>query len=114
MSEEKKVAARDTVGLVLMGSEEADVAVEILQEERPDLRITKTNCYYMIEGEGKIEIDVNQVGERLGRALDVPSFLVVMSSYYGRAQVEGQKFGVYAELLQLEENPTEGRPAGRS
>ena len=25
MTEEKKVAARDTVGLVLMGSEEADV-----------------------------------------------------------------------------------------
>jgi hypothetical protein len=104
MSEENKIAARNTVGLVLMGSEEADVAVELLQEERPDLKITKTNCYYMIEGENKIEIDVNEVGERLGRALDVPSFLVIMSSYYGRAQVDEQKFGVYAEMLQLEEH----------
>ena len=103
MTEEKKVAARDTVGMVLMGSEEADVAVEILREERPDLRINKTNCYYMIEGEGKIEIDVTAVGERLGRALDVPSFLVVMSSYYGRAQVNEHTFGVYSEMLQLEE-----------
>jgi hypothetical protein len=102
-TEEKKIAARNTVGLVLMGSEEADVAVEMLREERPDLRITKTNCYYMIEGEEKIEINVTEVGERLGRALDVPSFLVVMSSYYGRAQVDEQKFGVYAEMLQLEE-----------
>ncbi len=103
MTEEKKIEARNTVGMVLMGSEEAAVAVEMLQEERPDLRITKTNCYYMIEGEGKIEIDVNEVGERLGRALDVPSFLVIMSSYYGRAQVDEHKFGVYAEMLQLEE-----------
>jgi alkene monooxygenase coupling protein len=103
MTEEKKVAARETVGIVLMGSEEADVAVEMLREERPDLRITKTNCYYMIEGEGKIEIDVNEVGERLGRSLDVPSFLVVMSSYYGRAQVNEHTFGVYSEMLQLEE-----------
>lgn len=103
MSAEKKVAARDTVGLVLMGSEEADVAVAVLREERPDLRISKTNCYYMIEGEGKIEVDVDEVGERLGRPLDVPSFLVIMSSYYGRAQVEENKFGVYAEMLQLEE-----------
>ena len=102
MSTEEKIAARNTVGLVLMGSEEADVAVEMLREERPDLRITKTNCHYMIEGEEKNEIDVNEVGERLGRELDVPSFLVVMSSYYGRAQVDEQKFGVYAEMLQLE------------
>jgi propane monooxygenase coupling protein len=103
MSEEKKIAARDTVGMVLMGSEEADVAVEMLREERPDLRITKTNCYWMIEGEEKIEVDVNAVGERLGRELDVPSFLVVMSSYYGRAQVSEHTFGVYAEMLQLED-----------
>ena len=103
MTEEKKIAARDTVGLVLMGSEEADVAVELLREERPDLRITKTNCYWMVEGEGKIEIDVNEVGERLGRDLDMSSFLVVMSSYYGRAQVSEHTFGVYAEMLQLEE-----------
>ena len=102
MSEEKKIAARDTVGLVLMGSEEADVTVELLRAARPDLRISKTNCYYLIEGEGKIEIDVNEVGERLGRELDVPSFLVIMSSYYGRAQVDEHKFGVYSEMLQLE------------
>jgi propane monooxygenase coupling protein len=103
MSEAKTIAARDTVGMVLMGSEEADVAVEMLREERPDLRITKTNCYWMIEGEGKIEVDVNAVGERLGRDLDVPSFLVVMTSYYGRAQVNEYTFGVYSEMLQLEE-----------
>ena len=103
MTAENKIEARNTVGIVLMGSEEADVAVKMLQEERPDLRITKTNCYYMIEGEDKIEIDVREVGERLGKDLDVPSFLVIMSSYYGRAQVDEHTFGVYAEMLQLEE-----------
>jgi hypothetical protein len=107
MTDEKKIAARNTVGVVLMGSEEADVAVEMLREERPDLRITKTNCYYMIEGEDKIEIDVREVGERLGKDLDVPSFLVIMSSYYGRAQVDEHQFGVYAEMLQLEEKSSQ-------
>src|SRR5215211_2141587 len=104
MATEQKIEARDTVGLVLMGSEEADVAVEMLREEHPNLRITKTNCYWMIEGEGKIEVDVAAVGERLGRDLDVPTFLVVMSSYYGRAQVNEHTFGVYSEMLQLEES----------
>ena len=103
MATEQKIEARDTVGLVLMGSEEADVAVEMLREEHPNLRITKTNCYWMIEGEGKIEVDVTGVGERLGRDLDVPTFLVVMSSYYGRAQVTENTFGVYAEMLQLDD-----------
>lgn len=102
MEEAKKIAARDTVGLVLMGSEEADVAVEMLREEQPNLRITKTNCYWMIEGEGKIEVDVNEVGERLGRDLDMSTFLVVMSSYYGRVQMTDHIFGVYAEMLQME------------
>jgi alkene monooxygenase coupling protein len=104
MAEENKIKARDTVGLVLMGSEEADVAVEMLREEQPNLRITKTNCYWMIEGENKIEVDVSAVGERLGRDLDMPTFLVVMTSYYGRVQVTDNMFGVYAEMLQLEES----------
>ena len=103
MAEEKKIEARETVGLVLMGSEEADVAVEMLREEQSNLRITKTNCYWMIEGEGKIEVDVSAIGERLGRDLDMPTFLVVMTSYYGRAQVTDHTFGVYSEMLQLED-----------
>ena len=104
MATEQKIEARNTVGLVLMGSEESDVTVEMLREEQPNLRITKTNCYWMIEGEDKIEVDVSAVGERLGRDLDMPTFLVVMTSYYGRAQVNETTFGVYAEMLQMEES----------
>ena len=104
MATEQKIAERDTVGLVLMGSEEADVAVEMLREEQPTLRITKTNCYWMIEGEGKIEVDVSAIGERLGRDLDMSTFLVVMTSYYGRVQVTDNMFGVYSEMLQMEES----------
>lgn len=103
MATEQKIAERNTVGLVLMGSEEADVAVEMLREEQPNLRISKTNCYWMIEGEDKIEVDVSAVGERLGRDLDMSTFLVVMTSYYGRVQVTNNMFGVYAEMLQLED-----------
>jgi hypothetical protein len=31
------------------------------------------------------------------------SFLVIMSSYYGRVNIEEERFGVYADLLDLEE-----------
>ncbi|MCS6927606.1 MAG: MmoB/DmpM family protein [Candidatus Binatia bacterium] len=102
MDEQLHYEAKDTVGMVLMGSEEAKVIVDLLHEQRPDLTITDDGCYYSIEGKGKIEIDLDEVSERLGRELDVPSFLVIMSSFYGRVHVEERRFGVYAELLDLD------------
>lgn len=69
--------------------------------------VTLDGCYYSIEGHGKIEVDMAEVSERLGRDLSVSSFLVVMSSYYGRVRIEEQRFGIYADLLDLEDS----RPA---
>lgn len=102
MSEKLRYEAQDTVGLVLMGSEEAEVVVEMLREQRPDLRITDDDCYYSIEGRGNIEVDLTEVSDRLGRDLDVASFLVIMSSYYGRIKIDAGRVGVYAELLDLD------------
>ncbi len=102
MPEKLHYEAKDTVGMVLMGSEEAEVVVEMLREQRPDLTITHNDCYYSIEGRERIEIDLAEVSDRLGRDLDVSSFLVIMSSYYGRVKIEEQCFGIYAELLDLE------------
>ncbi len=95
--------AKDTVGMVLMGSEEAEVVVQMLREQRPDLTITHDQCYYSIDGWGKIEVDLAELSERLGRDIDVSDFLVVFSSYYGRVKVEEKRFGIYAELFDLEE-----------
>ncbi len=102
MEEKLHYEAKDTVGMVLMGSEEATVVVEMLREQRPDLQITDDGCYYSIEGRGCIEINLTEVGDRLGRDLDVASFLVIMSSYYGRIKIDEGRIGVYAELLDLE------------
>lgn len=102
MSEQLHYEAKDTVGMVLMSSEEAKTIVELLREQRPDLTITDDGCYYSIEGQGKIEIDLDAVSERLGRDLELSSFLVIMSSFYGRVHTEERRFGVHAELLDLE------------
>jgi propane monooxygenase coupling protein len=109
MADTLQYQAQDTVGVVLMGSEEAEVVVEMLREQRPDLTITHNDCYYSIEGRGNIEIDLAEVGERLGRDLEMSSFLVVMSSYYGRVKIEEQRFGVCAELLDLDDIDTQPR-----
>jgi hypothetical protein len=99
---EKLYEAQDTVGMVLMGSEEAEATVEMLREKRPDLAITDDGCFYSIAGTGNIEIDLQELGERLGRELTPTDFQVVLSSFYGRVRLDEKCFGVYAELLDLE------------
>ena len=95
--------AKDTVGMVLMGSEEAEAAVQMLREQRPDLTITYDQCYYSIDGRGKIEIDLDELSDRMGREITVSDFLVIFSSFYGRVDMDEKRFGIYAELLGLEE-----------
>lgn len=95
--------AKDTVGMVLMGSEEAEAAVQMLREQRPDLTITYDECFYSIDGRGKIEIDLAELSDRMGREITVPDFLVVFSSFYGRVNMDEKRFGVYAEMLGLED-----------
>ncbi|MGH8007656.1 MAG: MmoB/DmpM family protein, partial [Candidatus Binatia bacterium] len=95
--------AKDTVGMVLMGSEEAEAAVQMLREQRPDLTITYTDCFYSIDGRGKIEIDLAELSDRMGREITVQDFLVVFSTFYGRINMDEKCFGVYADMLGLED-----------
>lgn len=58
----------------------------------------------MERGEDEViptKIELAEVSARLGRDLDVSSFLVIRSSVYGRVNFEDRRFGVYAELLAL-------------
>lgn len=100
---EKLYEAQDTVGMVLMGSEEAEVVIEMLREQRPDLTIRDDGCFYSINGTGNIEIDLKEMSERLGREVTSTAFLIILSSYYGRINIEDGRLGVYAELIGLEE-----------
>lgn len=97
-------AARETVVLVLMGGEEGRAAVEMLEASgQPGLRIRDNGVYYTIEAPGRIEIDLDELGARVGRPMDVSSFLVVMSTFVGRVEILGNTFAVCTELLDLEE-----------
>jgi hypothetical protein len=91
------------VGLCLMKSDEADAVVEYFKETSPDVRIEDHVTFYRAEAQSKIVVDLADVGERLGRPLTLPEFLVIMSTYYGRVEVEDMKFIVTAALPQLED-----------
>ena len=91
------------VGISLMGSEEGDAALAILKESaaKDSLRITDNGPYFKIEAENRIEISMEELSKRLGREIDVPSFLVVLVTYYGRMQIENNKLSIVSELIDL-------------
>ncbi len=93
---------RQTIGLVLMKSEEADATVDYVTEACPDVRVQDRNTYYLLETEGTIRIPLAEVEQYLGRPLPMSRFLVSMSSYYGRARTEDDAFVVTSEMSQLD------------
>jgi alkene monooxygenase coupling protein len=91
--------ARETIGISLIGSEEANAAVELIRDEMPDAVISDNDCYYKIERDGLLEFDMEKLSERLGRDITVHDFLVNMTSYYGRIVVNDGLVQIHAEIL---------------
>jgi propane monooxygenase coupling protein len=93
------VKERSTVGISLIGSEEAMAAVELIRDELPDAKIVDHDCYYKIEHDGLLEFDMAELSERLGRQIRVHDFLVCMASYYGRIVVQDDSVQIHSEIL---------------
>ena len=91
--------ARDTVGISLQGSEETRAALELVRAEMPDARVTDNDCYYKIERDGLLELDMAKLGDLLGRPITVHEFLVNMATYYGRIVINDGILQIHSEIL---------------
>jgi propane monooxygenase coupling protein len=94
-----KKALRRSVGISLMGGEEADAAMTYMRREFPDARITDRDCYFKIERDDVLDFDMAEISEILGRPLTTEMFLVSMSTYYGRMVRSNDKIQIFAEIL---------------
>ena len=90
---------RRTVGICLMGSAEADAAVELMREDYPDAQISFRDCYYKIERDDLLEFDMDKLSDRLGHDLTTEMFLVSMSTYYGRMVRSNDKIQIFADIV---------------
>lgn len=90
---------RTRVGISLMVSAETEAAVGLVRDEMPDAVIQFRDCYYKIERDGELEFDMVKLGDRLGRDIDTDTFLVSMSSYYGRIVVSDNNVTIYSDIL---------------
>ncbi len=92
------VRENDTVSLKLSAGEEASAVAEAVTETQPEARITDHRAYVSIDAPGALEIDVAKVSEVLGRPYDVPTFLVILSSYVGSIDIQDDRVRVTSDL----------------
>ncbi len=88
------------VGLFIIGGEEADAVMDQVRERnQPGLRIEDRGVYWAIQAPGRIDVDLEDLSERVGRDIGVPEFLVFMATYYGRVVIGEKTFSVVTEML---------------
>jgi hypothetical protein len=100
MSTEKvEIEERNHVGVKLIAGEEAEAAAAVIAEAYPDAVIERYPAYLSIEAPNQVVFDMRRIGEQLGRPYDAPTFLVIMSSYHGRINVEDDRITLSSEIV---------------
>nr|BAF34296.1 propane monooxygenase coupling protein [Mycobacterium sp. TY-6] len=97
-------AADSKVAMVLMKSEEADATIDVLKEDQPDVKIVDQGPYWYLEHPSEIRVDMARVSQEMGgKDITVGQWLVVMSTFVGRAETDDNGFRVTSEMLELNE-----------
>ena len=95
---DSKTQARDTIGVALMNSAETEAVVAWLRNHCPDATVKFRDCYFKIERDHELEFDLAAISDYLGRELDTESFLINLSSYYGRIVIAGSTIRFVADI----------------
>jgi propane monooxygenase coupling protein len=85
------------VGISLMVSSDTTAVLEYLEEAHPDARIDFRDCFYKIERDGRLTFKMDEISECAGRDIDTATFLVNMSSYYGRISAGDGRVDIVAD-----------------
>jgi hypothetical protein len=95
------------VALVLQKSEEADATIDVLEADYPNVAIVDHMTYWQIESDDEIYVDMERVGQELGRDITLSEWLVIMTTFVGRAAPGVDHFRVTSKMLELEVDPDE-------
>lgn len=86
------------VGVKLMAGEEAEAVAAVIARTDPEAEIEHYPSYISIERPHQLAFDIPLISEELGRPYDAPTFLVILSSYNGRINVEDERITISTEL----------------
>ncbi|GAY17611.1 MULTISPECIES: MmoB/DmpM family protein [Mycobacteriaceae] len=96
------ISADSKVAMVLMKSEEADATIDVLQVDQPDVKIVDRGPYWYLEHPSEIRVDMARVSQEMGgKDITIGQWLVVMTTFVGRAETDDNSFRVTSEMLEL-------------
>jgi len=98
MADKGLISESNKVTMILMGGEEAGAVAEVVGESQPGVTITNHGAYIEIEADRDLHVDLPKVSERLGRPYGVETFLVILSSYVGRINVDDRMVSLSTEI----------------
>ena len=90
------------VALILMKSDEADATIDMLEREYPGIEVADSSTYWQISADDEIMVSMEKVGQELGRTIELSQWLVIMSSFVGRAAPGPDYFRVTSKMVELE------------
>jgi propane monooxygenase coupling protein len=82
-------------GVTLSDSVEGRIIAELMGE-KPGIEITHYPAMIRIDGTGKLEFDMTEISDELGRDFDPYLFQVEMSTHYGRMVMLDDKIILFA------------------
>jgi hypothetical protein len=85
-----------------MKSDESDATIDMLEREQPDIEVTDKGTYWHIAADDEIMVSMDKVSQELGRPIELSQWLVVMSSFVGRAAPGPDFFRVTSKMVELE------------
>jgi hypothetical protein len=76
------------VSAKLMAGEEADAIAAAACADNAGAEVEDHGAYITVTGTRRLEFRIGTIAEELGRPYDVPTLLVVLSSYTGQVDVD--------------------------
>lgn len=89
------------VAIALMRSDIADATIDALATDQPDAVVTDHGTYVLIEAFDELRIDMERVGQELGAPISLGQWLVIMSTFVGRAAPGADYMRVTSQMIDL-------------
>jgi propane monooxygenase coupling protein len=94
---DRQDAVSHQCGVTLNDSVQSREIVKLM-EKKPGVRITHFPSMIRIDGEDKLEFDMKELSEALGREIDPYDFTIEMATHYGRMVMFDDKLVFFGRL----------------
>jgi hypothetical protein len=89
------------VRVMMSKTEESRAVLATLADLQDPPQVRDKKTYWQVEDPDEIIIDVDRVGDHLGRDIEIDDLLADFVTYVGRVDIDDQRIRVTAQFLQV-------------